>query len=77
MMISKHFEKHYNCHVHGEWIWALYGSLSVDLVLGKVSKVMVSENAVFIAPVTSCELLRCDILTAVKINFTIFGYGIM
>jgi hypothetical protein len=42
-----------------------------------VSKVMVSENAVFIAPVTSCELLRCDILTAVKINFTIFGYGIM
>jgi hypothetical protein len=55
----------------------LYGSRSVDLVLGKVSKVMAGENAVFITPVTSCELLRCDILTAVKINFTIFDYGIM
>jgi hypothetical protein len=45
--------------------------------VGKVSKVMAGENAVFITPVTSCELLRCDILTAVKIKFTIFGYGIM
>jgi hypothetical protein len=38
---------------------------------------MAGENAVFITPVTNCELLRCDILTAVKINFTIFGCGIM
>jgi len=42
-----------------------------------VSKVMASENTVFITPVTRCELLRPDVLKAVKINFTIFGYGMM